>query len=197
MPNDNAGDTGVDIIEEDVSEVILPTAKEGESIDWEAEAKKFQGIATRRGTKLNKLKTGKKPPEEIPANGTQAPKPGEFDYGQKAFLVSSGIKTETELAIVRQAVIDTGRTLEAVLASPYVQGELTRVREEAATEGAVPSNEGRPGNPARDSVEYWLNKGELPPADQVELRRKVVNAKIAKQKGGAGVFTTQPVVGNK
>lgn len=192
---DEINDNLIDITDEDFSEVNLPAdPAEGESIDWEAEAKKFQGIATRRGTKLAKLKTVapvKKPEEQKPAES----KKGELDYGQKAFLIANGFKDAEDHALVEGIMKQTGSNLESVLGSAFVQSELKRLGEERVTKAAAPSaKDGRQGSPARDTVDYWLAKGELPPADQRELRQQVVNAKIAKAKGG-NVFSATPVVG--
>lgn len=190
--NDNGAEAVV-IDAEDISEVpALPTAEEGKTIDWKAEAEKYQGMATRRGTKLAKFNKTKPSTEEAPANKT---KKGEFDYGQKAFLISNGVKEVDDIAFVQKMVNDTGKSIEEVLSNPFTQSELKRIGEERATKAATPSAEqGRNGAPARDTVEFWLNKGELPPADQTELRQKVVNAKIAKGKTGSN-FSSTPVVG--
>ena len=195
---DEINDDAIVIEDEDFSEVQLPgEPADGETIDWEAEAKKFQGIATRRGTKLAKLKAAppvKKPEEQKPAP-SQDSKKGELDYGQKAFLIANGFKDAEDHAYVEGIMKQTGSNLETVLGSAFVQAELKRLGEERATKAATPSaKDGRQGSPARDTVEYWLAKGELPPADQRELRQKVVNAKIAKAKNG-NVFSATPVVG--
>lgn len=122
-------------------------------------------------------------------------KPGEFDYGQKAYLVASGIKEAKEVKLVKDFMKNTGKDLDAVIESKYFQAELKELREAKATTDAVPKGQKRSGQTSRDSVDYWVAKGELPPASEVELRRKVVNAKMAAQKGGNN-FTTQSVVGN-
>lgn len=126
-----------------------------------------------------------------------APKPadktGELDYGQKAFLISSGIKTAEEQAVVKEVMKTTGKSLEDVLAMKYVQAELKDVRDAAAAADALPRGTKRPGQTTRDTVEYWIAKGELPPADQVQLRRDVVNAKM-KQGAAGNPFTSNPVV---
>lgn len=195
---ENNNDNGAqDIVIEDQDIADLPDLtdedKNNPDFDWKAHAEKMAGIARRRTTSLKKIKDGlgtKQPKDQ------QQPKPkeGELDYGQKAFLISSGIKTEEEFAFVSSAMKDSGKSLDDVLKSPFLQGELKRIREEVATKAAIPGREDAQGQPARDSVEYWLNKGELPPLDQPELRQKVVNAKIAKEKNKSQ-FTSNPVVG--
>ena len=187
----------IQIDDEDVSEVQLPDAPaEGaDPIDWEAEAKRLHGLAKRRGTKLSKFKAQPKPEKKPVEVSPQDPKKGELDYGQKAYLNSLGFKDAEDHSYVQGIMKDTGKNLEDILSTPFVKAELTRLGEERATKAAAPAADGsRQGAPARDTVEYWLAKGELPPADQVELRRKVVDAKIAKEKNSS-MFSSQPVVG--
>lgn len=116
-----------------------------------------------------------------------------LDYGQKSYLLASGVKPGEETELVQQIMSDTGKSLEDVLSSRYFQAELKEMRENASAQAATPSGTKRSNSTPRDTVEYWLAKGELPPMDQVELRRKVVNAKISKNKT-VSVFTKHPVV---
>ena len=68
------------IDDEDIAEVpALPVAEDGKTIDWEAEAKKYQGMATRRGTKLTQFK---KAPAPAPKPAEQDPKKGELYYNR-------------------------------------------------------------------------------------------------------------------
>lgn len=188
----------VQIDEQDLTDVNDYTEEEladGEK-DWKAEALAAKGIAKRRTTALRKAKEnfGKttKAPENKP---NQAPEKGTIGYGEKAYLNSLGFTDAEDHKFVESAMKESGRSLEEVLASPFMKGELSRMKEERTTKAAAPSADNRQGLPTRDSVDYWLKKGELPPPDQAELRQKVVNAKIAKSKGGNN-FSQTPVVGN-
>lgn len=189
MANEN--NQVVDIADEDISEVsALPEAKEGETIDWEAQAKHFKGIADRRTTKLSKIKESQKV--------TPAPKPNESEskigFGEKAFLASvHDVKHADDVAYVEKAMKDSGKSLEEIMASPFIKAELKRIGEERTTKEASPGPDNRNAQPARDKVEYWIAKGEMPPADQPELRRAYVNAKLAKEKS-KNQFTDTPVV---
>lgn len=118
-----------------------------------------------------------------------------MDYGQLAFLTSKGIESEDEVAFVEKTMKDTGKELKDVLKASWFQAELKEMRETNASKDAVPRGPKRSGQVTNDSVEYWLAKGELPPADQRELRQKVVNAKMKKAQSGS-VFTDNPVQGN-
>lgn len=131
-------------------------------------------------------------PKEEPKKETSAQK-GELDYGQKAFLVANGIKGKEELALVQEVMEESGKSLEDVLESKYFQSELKELRDDKATAKATPTGTQRSKTSARDSVDYWLAKGELPPTDNQELRRKVVNARIAQEKS-ANRFSDNAVV---
>jgi len=119
---------------------------------------------------------------------------GELDYGQKAFLVANGIKGSEETNLVKEVMSATGKSLDEVLESRHFQAELKGLREDKATKDAIPPGSKRSGQSQANEVEYWIAKGELPPADQRELRTKVVNARIKIQKD-KNIFTDQPVAG--
>jgi hypothetical protein len=165
-----------------------------DTTDWKAETLKRHGIAKRYQTKNQKLK------EEFEVYKTAHPdeKVGqpqdkkEFDLAEKSYLLANGIKKE-EISFVFEEMKKTGKSMDEILDSKYFQQQLAEKRELAATEAAIPSGTNRGGNATRDKVDYWIAKDELPPADQVELRRKVVNAKIEREKS-VSKFTDTPVV---
>lgn len=187
----------VAIDEQDLTEVaeFSPEQLEDTGIDWKAKAQELSGIARRRTTALKKLKENiTKKPEPAPAPAPDpTPKKGELDYGQKAFLNSLGHKLPDQQKLVQETMTNSGKSLEEVLAMPFITAEMSRIAEEVAAKDAVAPGDNRQGEPVRDTVEYWLKKGELPPADQVELRRKVVDAKAAKD-AHKGMFTDNPIV---
>jgi len=167
---------------------------EDDGIDWKAKALKMQGIAKRNATKLKKLKEApKETAEETKPQDKKEEKSEEgLDLMQKAYLKASDIKS-SEFPFVLEKMKETGKDLETLIESKYFVTELKEMREEAEAKDAMPTGENRSSASSRDSVEYWVAKGELPPADQVELRRKVVNAK-AKQATDGSKFASQSVV---
>lgn len=160
---------------EEIEDIVETKDDEGNDLtDWKALALKNQGIAKRFKTKLEKAKEAKAPIEP------KAPEKKEgFDYAEKAFLKASGIQSN-EYEFVQEVLKSTGKSLDEVLESKYFQNELKERREEADTKKAIPEGTKRSSGAPIDSVDYWLAKGELPPKEQSELRRKVVNAKIKK-----------------
>lgn len=149
-----------------------------DSTDWEAKAKEFEGRLKRAETKLGK----KANPEK-----KESKKSNELDYGQKAFLVANGIKGVKETELVKDFMEQTGKSLDDVLESKYFLNELKDLRDITAVNDAVKDTSKRGTGVARDSVDYWIAKGELPPVSETQLRRDVVNAKIKNQKEG-GMF---------
>lgn len=131
--------------------------------------------------------------DDAKPNSRKNNKSSELDYGEKAFLVSNGIKGAEETKLVQDIMESTGKSLEDVLESKYFQAEIKEMRDAKASQDATPSGNKTGQGSARDTVEYWISKGELPPADQTELRRKVVNAKIAKETT-TNPFTDTPVI---
>jgi hypothetical protein len=99
------------------------------------------------------------------------------DLGEKAYLIANGIKSADEMAFTKQLAKETGKDIETLLETTYFQTELSAFR----TSKATPKGNGKANNSSVDTVEYWIAKGELPPANEVELRRKVVNARMKKE----------------
>lgn len=189
MPNENAQvvDQGTD----DGNEGTPQIPETPETTDWKAKYEETQnkveemaGRLKRAETKLSKTETK---PDKAPS------KSSELDYGQKAFLIANGVKGNEEVGLVKQIMENTGKTLDEVLESKYFQAELKDLRDAKAVAEAIPNGTKRSGQSARDTVDYWIAKGELPPADQRELRQQVVNARM-KAETNKNIFTDNPVV---
>ena len=91
---------------------------------------------------------------------------------------------------------DTGKSMDEVIENSRFQAELKDFREGVSSKEAIPKGTRRSSQTSRDSVEYWVAKGELPPntPENQDLRKKVVNAKI-EAKRDRDVFTKTPVIG--
>lgn len=147
-------------------------ADETEATDWKAKYDEAQGRLRRAETKLSKVKA------EEPKAEKQPSKSDELDYGQKAYLVANDIKAQDEVKLVREVMKDTGKTLEQVLESKYFQAEIKEMRELKKSADATPSKSNRSNISAKDDVEYWISKGELP--EDRTLRSKVVAERRAR-----------------
>ncbi len=137
-----------------------------DSTDWKAEALKYKAILDRNKNKKPDTK--------------KASASNDLDYGAKAFLAVQGIKGADELKLVKDFMSNTGKDLDSVVESKHFKAELDEMRELRRTSDATPTGNKRTGQSARDGVDYWIAKGELPPATDIELRRKVVNARMKK-----------------
>lgn len=103
------------------------------------------------------------------------------DLGEKAFLAVNGIKTAEERAFFNKMKKETGKSADDLIESTYFQSEFSSFKEKQASANATPTGSKRAGNSSTSTVDYWLAKGELPPASEVQLRRDVVNARIKKE----------------
>jgi hypothetical protein len=163
-----------------------------DTTDWKAEALKNYGKAKRYQSDVKKYKLAEAERTKAEAEkAKQSQDKKDFDYAEKSYLLSNGIKKE-EIPFVWEQHQKSGRSIDDILDSKFFQNELKEKRELQATEEATPSGTKRSGGSARDSVEYWLAKGQLPPPDQPELRRKVVNTKIATEQARSQ-FTSKPI----
>lgn len=123
--------------------------------------------------------------EEAEAEAAKpAHKPFELGYDHKAYLNANGIKGKDEYELVKEYVANTGKDLEEVVESKHFQNELLELRQikDSKLASNAASGNTRGGQSAKDTVDYWLNKGPdvLPPAYMTELRRQVVAARVKK-----------------
>jgi hypothetical protein len=119
---------------------------------------------------------GKYEPEKKPE--AKLEKSEEMDYGQLAFLSAKGIEEDADIEFIKGIMKKTGEELKSVIKDEFVQSKLKRMKEEREAEKGIPATSKRSGGNARDTVAYWIAKGELPPAEMKELRKQVVNEKI-------------------
>lgn len=168
-----------------------PEEGQEDKTDWKEIARKKDGMLRRAQTKLDKLKTAKATEQPKSDKGTDKGE-GELDRMDRIVLRAEKITNEDEVALVQSFMKDTGRSLEQILENKVFQAELKEMRELAATDQATPKGSNRSGTSTRDTTDYWLAKGELPPASQPELRCQVVNAKISKERSGSQ-FSVNPI----
>ena len=168
----------VEIADEDITENdFSPEELESEETDWKAKAQELKGLNKRRAAKLAKAKEAlakiPKEPEHKPALPTE--KQG-FDYGEMAYLEAKGISDE-DYPIVLEAMKATGKSLRDTVGSKYIQAEIKEAKDARATKEAIPSGTRRAGAGTKDSVDYWVAQGKLPP-DNPELASQVLKARI-------------------
>ena len=162
--NFNEGGNNQEGVETNVNEETQDTE---ETTDWKAKFEETQGRLKRAEKKLSRYDNDT--PSKAPS------KTGDFDLAQKAYLVANGVKGNDEMKLVKEIMSNTGKSLDSVLESKYFTAELNEMREMRKSQDAIPSNSKRSSQSGKDTVDYWLAKGELP--EDRELRSKVVKAK--------------------
>lgn len=167
MENDNE-----DVVFEEEAEQAetQETTEEKPKETPEAKEKRLERQLAQLRKKMGKEEPKKEEPKE---------KKNGLDRLDKAILRVEKITAEDEVALVEDIMRETGKDVEAVLASKYFQAELKAMREDQAIKDATPTGTKRSNQLSRNDVDYWIAKGELP-KDNPELARKVVNAKMAR-----------------
>jgi len=160
----------------EATEEISEESQVDESVDYKAELDEARAeIAKYKRIAKQKAKKATKKTDSKSSNG-------ELGYGEKAFPNANGIKGSDEYAIIQEAMEATGKTLDEVVENKFVKSELEELRGSREVEDAIPNGKSRSNQSHRNEVDYWVAKGELPPKENVALRRKVVNARISANK---------------
>lgn len=174
----------VEILETEVETLEEVDEEEKDTTDWKAKYEETTARLKRAETKLEKSKTATKE--------TASKSNGELGYGEKAFLVANGIKTADERALVED-YLSSGKTLDEIVENKHFLNDLKDLRSEKESKIAISGTSKRTGQSSRTEVEYWVAKGEMPPADQPDLRRAYVNAKLKSEQSSH--FTANPLGG--
>ena len=174
--NAGAGDTGAGEGSNNQEEIKLT----------KAEYDDLQKIKVEHGSFKRELKEFKKPKEEAPKESNQT----SGDLGERAYLAVNGIKSADEIEFFQKMKKETGKSADSLLESTYFQVEFKDYKEKKASSDATPTGSKRSNNSATNTVEYWIAKGELPPASEVQLRRDVVNARIKKEESKGAFYNS-------
>jgi len=154
-------------------------ASEKSSSQLYTRAKKAEGFEKIDGKWIKKEKKIESKAEE----DKKTEKPSEFDYAQKAFLNANGVKGVDELEKVKDFQNATGKSLDEIIENKYFLADLKDFRDDKIAKGAMPDGtRGAGEGSAKDKVEYWIKKGEMPPRDKPDLRKKYVNEKYKREK---------------
>lgn len=117
-----------------------------------------------------------------------------LDRIDRAILRGEKITSQEEIELVESIKRETGKDVEAILESRYFKSELKALREDKMSEDATPKSNNRANSQNRNTVDYWLAKGEMPPISEPKLRQDYVNAKISREKSRSQ-FSDNPVIG--
>lgn len=94
-------------------------------------------------------------------------------------LKESGLKDAEEIDLVLSEAKELNIDPLVLVKKGYANSLLESHRKQKEADLANPSSNSRGSVNAKSTADYWIAKGELPPKDQVELRREVVNKKMA------------------
>lgn len=150
----------------------------------------IQGIKKRQFTKLAK-ELGVELPKTEEHREVKNEVKESFDLSEKTYLIVNKVD-EDDYDFILDEMKDTGKPLDKVLKFKHVKDALEERATERKAQKAIqhPQSAGRSGGTTRDSVDYYLKKGELPPPG--ELRNKYLDAK--KEMGNSNSkFTDRPV----
>lgn len=172
---------------EETTEDIEIDLDEVEETEEQKPAKPAETLEAKRARLARQLKQLDKKLGTPQERQSKTPSEPSNSLGESAFLIANGIKEADERSLAKKLAKETGKDLETLLETTYFQTELKTLRENKAAANATPTGGKKSNNSAIDTVEYWIAKGELPPASEVDLRRAVVNARIKKE-SVSGVF---------
>jgi len=145
-------------------------AGEGKDADVVTVSKKdWENLNSTLGSLKRDLKDLQKPKEEsaTPKETSQTTEPSDLDYGQKALLRATlNIKGADELQLAKDYMKRAGVDADALEGDDIFMAKLDKLRTTKSNELAAQSTNGR-GNTVsgRSTVEYWIAKGEHPPAE--------------------------------
>jgi len=175
---------------DEVKELLASEAKVSEksSSQLYTRAKKAEGFEKKDGQWIKKEKK-----EEPKVDDKKAEK-SKLDFGEKAFLKAYGIEGEEALDFIASMRERTGDELDILVNDEIVTAKLKAFKDASAAKDAIPSKTNRSNqSDAKENVDYWIKKGELP--KDTELRKKVVNAKLDIEKS-ANSAPTASVISN-
>jgi len=173
---------------EDEGENIDSLKKENAALEEKnkqlfARAKKAEGFELKDGDWI------KPSVEEKPSD-----KSDKLGFSEMAYLKSSGI-AESEFTFVEDELDKFNGKLNDLIGNEYFKASLEKMRKEKNVEDATPTGSKRSHSSAKDTVEYWKAKGELPPMtpENRELRQKVVNSRIETEKN-VNKYSDSPLI---
>lgn len=152
-----------------------------------------RGMKQRQFKKLAK-ELGVELPQPEPVKPEPKVEKNSFDYGEMAYLEAKGI-TDDDYPIILEAMKATGKSLRDTVGSKYVQNEIKEAKDIRTSKDALPTGTNRAGTGTKDSVDFWVAQGKLPPAapENAELRAEV-QRELVKKASVQSQFTDNPVV---
>ena len=153
--------------------------------------KKEQGFERDPDDPTNWIKHEK----EVKAKKSESkPEPTEeFGLLQKTYLRAVGVSEEDEIELARDIQKKTGLEWDKLVEDDYFKMKLEKLRNGKANAQAtdIKSRGGTGPSNAKNTPEYWIQKGELPNPDDVpdrHTRAKIVRAMKQKEENAGGTY---------
>jgi ABC-type bacteriocin/lantibiotic exporter with double-glycine peptidase domain len=150
----------------------------------------IQGAKRRQLTKLAK-EFGIELPKHEEKEEVKNEEKKVLDINEKTYLIVNKVDKE-DYDFILDEMKETGKPIDKILEFKYVRDALEERMNERKTQKATqhPPTTSRAGNAVKDSVDWYLKKGELPPPG--ELRNQYLDRK--RESGDSGSkFTSRPV----
>ncbi len=157
-----------------------------------ARAKKAEGFELKDGDWVKKPEPKK---DDIKKDEPDANKSDELNEGQIALLTVKGYDHEEDVSFIQKEMAESNKTLGEVLEMNYIKENLKELKKAREVKDATPEGNKRSLAGVKDSVDYWVSKGEMPPntPENTELRRKIVNQRVNVDKQGRK-FSDTPLI---
>ena len=171
--------------EETKDDVLDVEDTEDTSVNWEARFTKLKerqrSAKTTYESRIAELEGKlKEPVKELKETKSEVGKL------EKVFLRVAGITDPDEIELVRKWQKDTGKDIDELIDHPFVKAELEQIRQSKANKLATANIKSDTKDGAKDDVDHWLSKGELPQgAENKKLRQKILVEKLRREKDGS------------
>jgi hypothetical protein len=150
--------------------------EDSDTTDWKAKYKE-QGIRTRERTKSLK--------DEIAALKAKPEVKTDDGLLRKVSLKMAGITADDEKELADAIQKKTGLDWDSLVEDDYFKSKLETLRTTKANADATADIKGSGSGGAKNTVEYYLAKGEAPIHDK-KLHSEYVQAKLKEGRAGTG-----------
>jgi hypothetical protein len=180
----------------DTPEVVEGEGDEVQAVDVEKFKElqeNFEKLNETVGSLKRENKDLKKAKEEPKGETPKEPQSEEFGLLHRTFLASNGVTEEDEIELAREVQKETGMDWAKLGNDEYFKFKLEQFRKtKVNTKATGGVKGGKVSSDAKQTVDYWLQKGEPPTRDDVPDRKKraeIARAFVGKAKGGKTFYS--------
>ena len=165
--------------ENEVDEELEEESEDSDTTDWKAKYKE-QGIRTRERTKALKDKIAEL--ETKPAEKETKTDEALLQRLERVTLRTAGITHQDDIELAQRTAKKWGVDIEEVIGDEDFKVKLERQQTARTNADATADLKGSGGGGAKNTVEYWLAKGEAP--TDKKLHSAYVQAKLKAGRAG-------------